>query len=96
LTAHIFVALIVGVSILLMLIRPRNIPEFYWVGGGAILLLVFRLMPLKLAGHAIAKSLDVCFFLTGMMLVSGCERFLLPALSVGLWHRDNSHHLHVE
>jgi arsenical pump membrane protein len=74
LTAHIFVALIVGVSILLMLIRPRNIPEFYWVGGGAILLLVFRLMPPKLAGHAIAKSLDVCFFLTGMMLVSELAR----------------------
>jgi arsenical pump membrane protein len=57
-----------------MLIRPRNIPEFYWVGGGAILLLIFQLVPFSLAGHALAKSLDVCLFLIGMMLVSELAR----------------------
>ena len=31
----ILLVLIVAISILLMLIRPRNIPEVYWVGGGA-------------------------------------------------------------
>jgi len=29
--AHILLALIVGFSIVLMLVRPRNIPEVYWI-----------------------------------------------------------------
>jgi arsenical pump membrane protein len=72
--AHILLALIVVVSILLMLIRPRNIPEVYWVGGGAILLIVLRLIPLKLAGEAAAEGLDVYLFLVGMMLLSELAR----------------------
>src|SRR5882757_5714505 len=72
--AHILLALIVVVSILLMLIRPRNIPEVYWVGGGAILLIVSRLIPLKLAGEAAAEGLDVYLFLVGMMLLSELAR----------------------
>jgi arsenical pump membrane protein len=58
------------VSILLMLIRPANIPEAYWVGAGALLLLLFRLMPLQLAVQAVAKGTDVYLFLIGMMLLS--------------------------
>ena len=38
--SHTLLSLIVALSILLMLIRPRDIPEVYWVGGGAILLIV--------------------------------------------------------
>jgi arsenical pump membrane protein len=72
--AHILIALIVGISIVLMLIRPRNIPEVYWIAGGVLLLLVLRLVPLQLAGRAIAKALDVCFFLIGMMLLSELAR----------------------
>jgi arsenical pump membrane protein len=72
--AHILLALIVGISIVLMLIRPRNIPEVYWIAGGVLLLLVLRLVPLQLAGRAIAKALDVCFFLIGMMLLSELAR----------------------
>jgi arsenical pump membrane protein len=72
--AHILLALIVGISIVLMLIRPRNIPEVYWIAGGVLLLLVLRLVPLQLAGRAIAKALDVCFFLLGMMLLSELAR----------------------
>jgi arsenical pump membrane protein len=71
---HLLLWLIVGVSILLMLIRPRNIPEVYWIGGGVVLLLVLRLVPLMLAGRAIAKALDVCLFLIGMMLLSELAR----------------------
>jgi arsenical pump membrane protein len=67
---HVLLALIVAVSILLMLIRPRDIPEVYWVGGGAILLIVLRLIPLKLAGKAAAEGSDVYLFLIGMMLLS--------------------------
>jgi arsenical pump membrane protein len=72
--AHILLALIVGISILLMLIRPRNIPEVYWVGGGAILMIVLRLIPVKLAGKAAAKGSDVYLFLLGMMLLSELAR----------------------
>jgi len=72
--AHILLSLIVGISIVLMLIRPRNIPEVYWIAGGVLLLLVLRLVPLQLAGQALAQALDVCFFLIGMMLLSELAR----------------------
>ena len=72
--SHILLALIVAISILLMLARPRNIPEVYWVGGGAILLIVLRLIPLKLAGKAAAEGSDVYLFLIGMMLLSELAR----------------------
>jgi arsenical pump membrane protein len=72
--SHILIALIVAVSILLMLIRPRNIPEVYWVGGGALLLLVLRLIPLRLAAKAAAEGSDVYLFLIGMMLLSEVAR----------------------
>jgi arsenical pump membrane protein len=69
--------LILGISalsILLMLLRPRNIPEVYWVGSGAVLLVVLRLIPLSLAGEAVVKGSDVYFFLIGMMLLSALAR----------------------
>jgi arsenical pump membrane protein len=72
--AHLLLALIVAVSILLMLIRPRNIPEVYWIGAGVFLLLLLRLIPLKLAGRAAAKGTDVYLFLIGMMLLSELAR----------------------
>src|SRR5664279_2124483 len=58
-----------------MLIRPRGIPEVYWVGAGALLLRVLRLVPLGVAGHAVAEGTDVYLFLTGMMLLSELARF---------------------
>jgi len=72
--AHILLLSIVAVSILLMLIRPRGIAEVYWIGGGAILLLVLRLIPLRLAGKAVAEGSDVYLFLIGMMLLSELAR----------------------
>jgi arsenical pump membrane protein len=74
LLAHILLSLIVGVSVLLMLVRPRNVPEVYWIAGGVLLLLIFRLVPLQLAGRATVKALDVCLFLVGMMLLSELAR----------------------
>jgi arsenical pump membrane protein len=73
-TAHIVLSVIVALSIVLMLIRPRGIAEVYWVGGGAALLLVLRLVPLRLAGHAVLEGTDVYFFLIGMMLLSELAR----------------------
>lgn len=71
---HTLLPLIVGISILLMLIRPKDIPEVYWIGGGALLLVMLRLVPLKLAGKAIAEGSDVYLFLIGMMLLSELAR----------------------
>jgi arsenical pump membrane protein len=72
--APILLFVIVGISILLMLIRPRNIAEAYWISGGVFLLLILRLITLTLAVHAAAKAIDVCLFLIGMMLISELAR----------------------
>lgn len=69
--AQVAISAIIAVSILLMLIRPRNIPEAYWISGGMVLLLALRLITPELAAHAAEKALDVCLFLIGMMLL--CE-----------------------
>ncbi|HLI76123.1 MAG TPA: arsenic transporter [Acidobacteriaceae bacterium] len=63
-----------ALSILLMLWRPKEIPEVAWVGSGALLLVVFHLIPLKLAGKAVGEGTDVYLFLTGMMLLSELAR----------------------
>ena len=70
----VLISLIVAVSILLMLIRPRNISEVYWISGGVVLLLLLRLITFRLAGQAFVKALDVCLFLIGMMLLSELAR----------------------
>jgi arsenical pump membrane protein len=72
--APLLLPLIVALSIVLMLIRPRNIPEVYWIAGGVSLSLVLHLVSFQLAGRAAAKALDVCLFLIGMMLLSELAR----------------------
>ena len=72
--AHFLLIAIVAVSILLMLIRPRDIPEVWWVGSGALLLVALRLVPLPLAGKAVREGSDVYLFLIGMMLLSELAR----------------------
>jgi len=73
-TSSLLILVISGLAILLMLVRPRNIPEVWWVGSAALLLVMLRLIPLRLAGSAVAKGLDVYFFLIGMMLLSALAR----------------------
>jgi arsenical pump membrane protein len=65
---------IVGVSILLMLVRPRDIAEVWWVGGGVALLVGLRLVSWQVAWRAAGKAVDVCLFLVGMMLLSELAR----------------------
>jgi arsenical pump membrane protein len=72
--AHVVLPLIVAVSIVLMLTRPRGIPEVWWITGGALLLIALRLVPFRLAGQAVAKGSDVYLFLIGMMLLSELAR----------------------
>jgi arsenical pump membrane protein len=68
--AHLAIWIISGLSILLMLVHPRDLPEAWWIGIGAAILVAFRLIPLHLAFHAIAEGTDVYLFLTGMMLLA--------------------------
>jgi arsenical pump membrane protein len=92
--AHSLVWLIVIVSILLMLTRPRNIAEVYWIAGGIVLLLCLRLLPVRLAGRAIAKGADVYFFLIGMMVLSELARehgVFDWVSSVAVRHADGSY-----
>jgi len=72
--ANVILPGIVAISIVLMLSRPRGIPEVWWISGGALLLIALRLVPLKLAGQAVAKGNDVYLFLIGMMLLSELAR----------------------
>ena len=51
-----------AVSILLMLVRPRGIAEVYWIGGGALLLILLRLVPLKPCAIARCLEAEVSFF----------------------------------
>ena len=73
-----------GLSILLMLVRPRGIAEVWWIGAGAALVVTLRLIPLRLAGRAVLEGTDVYLFLTGMMLLSELAR--ITACSTG-WRR---------
>ena len=72
--AHVAIWSLSALSIVLMLFRPFGIPEFVWTTAGALLLCVFRLIPLQLAGYAVAEGIDVYLFLTGMMLLSELAR----------------------
>jgi arsenical pump membrane protein len=67
---HALLYAIVGISIALMLVRPRGIAEVWWIGGGVLLLLVSRLISPQLAARAAGQGADVYFFLIGMMLLS--------------------------
>ena len=69
--AQLLLPTIIAASVALMLVRPRGVPEVYWIGGGVVLLLLLRLIHLRLAWRAAGIALDVCFFLIGMMLL--CE-----------------------
>jgi arsenical pump membrane protein len=54
--------------------RPWNLPEFIWAATGAVLLVVFDLLPWREAVAAAGKGLDVYFFLIGMMLLAEVAR----------------------
>jgi len=73
-TEPVVICLVVAVSIVLMLIRPRNIPEVYWISAGVVVLLALRLITLHLTERALLKAVDVCLFLIGMMLLSELAR----------------------
>jgi arsenical pump membrane protein len=61
-------------SIVLMLVRPRGIPEWVWIGSGAVLLVATGLLPVGGAVRAIREGVDVYLFLAGMMLLAELAR----------------------
>jgi arsenical pump membrane protein len=61
-------------SIACVLWRPGGLAEAWWACGGALILVLFTLLPLPQAGSAILKGLDVYLFLTGMMILSELAR----------------------
>jgi arsenical pump membrane protein len=63
-----------GITILLIVSRPRRIPEAVWACSGALILVISGLIPGGRALHALGKGTDVYLFLTGMMLLSELAR----------------------
>lgn len=61
-------------AFLLILFRPRNIPEYVWAVGGAGLLLAFRLLSPADAWIAVREGTSVYLFLAGMMLMAELAR----------------------
>lgn len=61
-------------SIVLMLVRPRGLPEYVWICAGAVLLVAARLISPGSALEAIVKGTDVYLFLFGMMLLAELAR----------------------
>jgi arsenical pump membrane protein len=62
------------VSIALVLIRPKGLPEAVWATLGASLLVLCGLVPLADAVRALGKGTDVYLFLAGMMIMSELAR----------------------
>jgi len=59
-----------ALTIALMLLRPWKISEAVWVGSGALLLVLSRLIPFRIAWHAVGEGTDVYLFLIGMMVLA--------------------------
>ncbi|MFD1873071.1 arsenic transporter [Hymenobacter bucti] len=73
-TSVILIWVISALSIALVITRPFKVPEFVWAAGGAVLLLVLRLLTPAEGLAGVAKGLDVYLFLTGMMLLAEVAR----------------------
>ncbi|MGC9292054.1 MAG: arsenic transporter [Acidobacteriaceae bacterium] len=61
-------------SIVLVLLRPRRIPEYIWASAGALLLVLTRLVPWRQALGSVREGTNVYLFLTGMMVLSEVAR----------------------
>jgi len=65
---------IAGLATFGVIARPWNLPEFIWAVAGAVLLVLFNLLPWPEALAAAAKGTDVYLFLVGMMLLAEVAR----------------------
>lgn len=67
-------AAIVIVATAGVILRPFRTPEAVWAVAGAGLLVVTGLLPVADAALGLGRSLDVCLFLVGMMLLAETAR----------------------
>src|ERR1700686_5723026 len=72
--SHALVWIVAAITILLILVRPKKIPEAVWAGSGALLLVVFQLLSPHDALAAVGRGADVYLFLTGMMVLAELAR----------------------
>ena len=73
-TAHVATWTIVVLSTLGVIGRPFEWPEAVWAVAGAVLLVVFRLLPPAVAWNGVRKGFDVYLFLAGMMALGTAAR----------------------
>lgn len=71
---HVATWSIAFLSIAGVIIRPFKVPEAVWAVGGAILLLVCRLISPAEGITGVSRGTDVYLFLTGMMLLAETAR----------------------
>ncbi|WP_459205546.1 arsenic transporter [Pseudomonas sp. MLB6B] len=57
-----------------VILRPWRVPEWVWAVGGAVLLTLLGLVPLKTTLAAVAEGRDVYLFLVGMMVLAELSR----------------------
>ncbi|MFS0827389.1 arsenic transporter [Pseudomonas phoenicis] len=57
-----------------VILRPWRVPEWVWAVGGAVLLTLFGLIPMKTTLAAMAEGRDVYLFLVGMMVLAELSR----------------------
>lgn len=72
--SHPFIWIIAVLTILLILVRPKQIPEAVWAVSGALLLVIVRLISPGAALSAAKRGTDVYLFLTGMMVLAELAR----------------------
>jgi arsenical pump membrane protein len=65
---------IAALATLGVILRPWHVPQAVWAIAGAILLVIFGLLPLQDALSGVAKGTDVYLFLFGMMLLAEVAR----------------------
>lgn len=73
-SSHLLIWIIAAVAVTGVIIRPYKMSEAVWAVGGAVLLVVMRLITPANAVAGIAKGTDVYLFLTGMMLLAEVAR----------------------
>jgi arsenical pump membrane protein len=72
--SQIAIWVIAALSVIAIIVRPFRWPEAVWAMVGAVILVVFRLLPPTAAWNGVLKGLDVYLFLTGMMALAEVAR----------------------
>jgi len=70
----VLVWIVAGLTIALIVVRPKDIPEVVWACLGAVALVLFGRISPRDALSAAGRGTDVYLFLTGMMLLAELAR----------------------